>query len=162
KGIQGNCSLVDAELRLLRDDTATTEAQIEDLLRRLSGTMGFAREQAGQAPGNMRTRLRARVKDSARLHAARTRLIEAGAAEAIVQKFSPTQVILLNEKHQFLAQRDERTKLLALAPWQIDSLVGTTEKANADDNLFADFLPRVVEARRAQCRLEQQIALLRH
>ena len=59
-------------------------------------------------------------------------------------------------------RRDENLKLLGLAPWQVDALGRSDELGCCAEGVFADFLPRVVEARRAQGRLEQRIALLRH
>jgi hypothetical protein len=68
------------------------------------------------------------------------------------------QVILLDEKHEFEASRDDRAKLLSVAPWQID--VPAAGKKHAA-GLFADLLPDAVHMRRTQARLEQRIALLR-
>ena len=89
------------------------------------------------------------------------RLLEAGQAKDMIQKFSPLQVILLEEKRQFTMHSDERMKLLALAPWQIDKMPSEELKRGAKD-LLADLLPPVIPARREQGRLEQRIALLRH
>jgi hypothetical protein len=159
KGLQGDRVLATAEMRPLRKDGPMTETQIESLVSRLSGSMGFARQQAGGAPRSLRALLRTGIKDSDKVRGARGRLVEAGCAEALVAKFPPTQVLLLDEKHQFELQRDERMKLLALAPWQIDLVGG---KQAAGDGFFAVLLPDVKKVRRAQARLEQRIALLRH
>jgi hypothetical protein len=52
-------------------------------------------------------------------------------------------------------------KLLALAPWQIDALCGGKQE-RGENGLFEELLPHVVQARQAQGRLEQRLALLRH
>jgi hypothetical protein len=78
-----------------------------------------------------------------------------------VMSFPPLQVILLDEKRAYEVRRDERMKLVALAPWQIDALTAD-EKPAGGDGLFADLLPRVADVRREQGRIEQRIALLRH
>jgi hypothetical protein len=161
KGVQGACALAAGELRLLRDDAPMTEDQVEELVGRLSGRTGFAREQAGQAPRNLRAKLAALVKDPAGVRAARVRLVEAGHAADLVERLPPVQVILLDEKRDYEVRRDEEMKLLGLAPWQIDTLTAG-EPARGGDGLFADLLPHVVEARRAQARLEQRVGLLRH
>jgi hypothetical protein len=185
KGLQGHSSLVAAELRLLRDDSPMSEAQIDELVRHLAGAMGFAREQAGQSPRSFRSRLQARVMDVGRVRAARRRLVDTGStrdllktsstvqvilrrmaeavnAEELVEKFPPAQVILLDEKRAYEIQRDERMKLLGLAPWQIDlQIAGMNPKCDSDC-LFAEFLPPVIESRWAQGQLEQRIALLRY
>ena len=128
--------------------------------------LSFHREQAGKAPrslrGQLQGRLQALAKDADRIRAARRRLVDAGCAESLVQRFPPLQVILLDEKREYEVQRDERIKLLALPLWQIDSLAGGQERERGGDGLFADLLPHIIKLRRARGQLEQQIALLRH
>jgi hypothetical protein len=183
KGLQGDSALVAAELRSLRDDAPMTEAEVEKVVGRLSGALGFGREQAGQPLQNLRARLRARVKNPEQVRAARRRLIDAGSTEGLVDlvqtvllhywdgskkiyadqvlRFPPAQVILLDEKRAYEIGRDEALKLLALAPWQIDVLTsGRTEREG--EALFADLMPQVIKLRRQQAGLEQRIGLLRH
>jgi hypothetical protein len=159
KGVQGDRTLVAADLRLLHEEPLT-EAEVEKIVRRLSGVMSFARQQAGEAPRGLRAALQTRIRDSERLRAARSRLVEAGCKEEIIQKLPPVQVVLLDEKREYEARRDERLKLLALAPWQMDALAG--EEQGSGDGLFADLLPDIRKVRWAQGRLEQRVALLRH
>lgn len=167
KGVQGECVRVEHQFRSLRDDTIMTDEQIEELVAQLSGRVGFAREQAGLPPQNFRAALKALVADKERVASARARLLNGVQANGVLEKisalqivgFSPTQVILLDEKRGYGERRDDEVKLLALAPWQIDAL-GREEKK--DDGLFADFLPRVAGLRREAGRLEQWIAVLRH
>jgi hypothetical protein len=161
KGFQGSGTLMATELKTLRDDTCMTDEQIEKVVSRISGVLGYAREQAGHAPRNFRAVLAARIKDAEKIRAARTGLIEAGGAEGLVPNFPPLQVILLNAKREYELQRDERVKLLTLALWQIDAL-SDAERGTAGDELFADLLPSVVKLRQTQGRFEQRIALLRH
>jgi hypothetical protein len=167
KGLQGHATLVSNEFKPLRSDAVMTEAELEKVVSRLSGMNGLAREQAGRPPWNWRAGLEARVKSPNNVRLARERLIADGVDKALVDKlallalvakFSPLQVILLDEKRDYELRRDERTKLLALAPWQIEALpVAKTAK----DILFQDLLPDVVALRRGQARLEQRIALFR-
>jgi hypothetical protein len=159
KGLQGDATLVAADLRHIRGDAVMTEAEMEKIVRRLSGMMNFARQQAGESPRNLRGALAARVKDP---KSARARLVEAGCKEDVVRTFPAMQVILLDEKREYEVRRDERLKLLTLAPWQMDALAGGEASLSGEDGLFADFLPDIIRARRAQGRLEQRIALLRH
>ena len=167
KGFQGNRVLVDTELSSLRTDAAMTDEQLEQLLSKLSGRIGFVREQAGRSPKNVRVAFQARVEDRERVARIRTRLLNESKAEGVLEKVSAfkvmgypaLQLILIDERSEFETRRDELLKLLALAPWQIDAL--TKGDPNRGDGLFADFLPGVVEHRRSQARLEQRIALLR-
>ncbi len=171
KGTQGDRALVATDLRLIRDDAPMTPEQVEEVVSRLSGRMGFVREQAGRPPRSLRAALKARTTDAERVRAARSRLLAAH-AEGRFGKFPPVQVIfvfmnvppvqviLLDEKREYELRQDELLRLLPLAPWQIDALAGGAPAGG--DGLFADLLPPVVEARRAQARLERRVALLRH
>jgi hypothetical protein len=167
KGLQGDGVLAAADLKSLRDDPMT-EAELDEVLSRLSGALGFARQQAGRPPRSLRAVLRAGVKDKDKLRAARGRQIAASStakfpsgqffrAWAQAENLPPVQVLLLDEKRAFEVQRDEQMKLLALAPWQI-ARIG----AKSCRGLFADLVPDVLTVRRAQARVEQRIALLRH
>ncbi len=158
KGAQGERLRVSAELRPLRDDVSMTDAQLEKLIRRLSGLMGFAREQNGQPPWSLRAALAARVKDADRVESARKRLIDAGCPENRVRMFPPLQVILLDEKRDYEVCRDEGMKLLGLPAWQ---LARARDDRKPSDGLFADLLPHPLEARHAQAQVEQRVALLR-
>jgi hypothetical protein len=166
KGIQGDRIRVAGELRPIRDDGPMTEAELKAFVGRLAAVQSLAREQAGRAPLSPRSglqgRLQAAARDSERVRAARRRLVEAGSPEDRVKQFPPAQVILLDAKREFEVQRDERLKLLAVPLWQIDGPADVEGRDQADALLFAELLPQVVELRRAQARLEQQIALLRH
>src|SRR5262249_28922041 len=156
KGVQGDRTLVAAELRWLHDDAPMTESELERFVSRLSGVVSFAREQVGRPPRSLRTGLQAQIKDSDGVRTARRHLIETGCAEDLVKKFPPMQIILLAEKLDFEVQRDARMKLLALPLWQIDF----SEQAGRGP--FADLLPHIIKLRQTQGRLQQQIALLRH
>jgi hypothetical protein len=114
KGVQGERTLLAAELEVLREDAAMTEADLEEFVSRLSAVMNFAREQGGRSLRNLQPALQRRVKDAASVSAARRRLIGAGCAEALVKKFPPLQVILLDDKRSYEVERDERLKLLSL------------------------------------------------
>jgi hypothetical protein len=162
KGVQGDRTLVAAELRWLRDDVAIDDAELEKFVGRLAGVISYMREQAGQAPRSLRTAVQAHVKDSEKVRAARSRLVEAGCGPERAEKLGPLQVILLDAKRDYEIQRDERMKILALPMWQIDARAGSEAQERVGVILFADLLPDVIKLRRTQAQLERQIALLRH
>ena len=172
KGVQGERTLLAAELEVLREDAAMTEADLEEFVSRLSAVMNFAREQGGRSLRNLQPALQRRVKDAASVSAARRRLIGAGCAEPLVKKFPPLQVILLDDKRSYEVERDERLKLLSLPLWQIDGRTGFQPGRTSADSLetylasdaglFSDLLPHISKLRRTQAELERQIALLRH
>ena len=164
KGVQGDRTLVAAELRSLRDDAPMTETEIgevrepavrRDRFRARAGGPAAAEPagpaaSASQGPGTGPRRPR---DDAWSRRVMRQRIARS-------ERFPPLQVILLDEKRDYEVERDERMKLLALPLWQIDALVGGKERARDGDGLFADLLPHIIKLRRAQGRLEQQIALL--
>lgn len=157
KGAQGDRVIADTELRALRDDAPLPDAEVEDLLGRVSGRAGFAREQAGKPPRNVRAELTARAKDADAVKAARQRLADAGNAK--VAGFSALHVVLLDEKREYEIRRDDELKRLGLKVWESDKVEKAEKPA---DGLFADLVPAVADARQAQAVLEQRVAVLRH
>lgn len=162
KGAQGDRAQAAAHLRPIRGDAPMTDAEIEACVGPLSGVLGFAREQTGHAPRSLRTRLAARANDPEQLEGARQRLAELGTAADLVSKLPSSQQILLDEKLAFEIKRDARIRLLVVPLWRMDSMTGHDGSSPSGDGLFDDLLPTVVELRRAQGALEQEIALLRH
>jgi hypothetical protein len=79
----------------------------------------------------------------------------------LIAQFPTDQVLLLDEERAYEVRRDEGMKYMTLPTWEalagIDSL-----KAPKEPGLFDVFLSAVNRVRRAQGRLEQRIALLRH
>lgn len=160
KGIQGSGILMTRRLKSIRDDSIMSDEEIEKIISKLSGMLGFAREEAGKPPRNLRAALATRARDAEQIRAIRKRLLEGGVAEGLVPSFSPLQVLLIEAKRDYETRRDERVKLLAFFPWQIDAL-NDAERGTMAGGLFDDFLPPVLELRRQQGRFEQRLALLR-
>jgi hypothetical protein len=156
KGAQGDRTRADAELGSIRSDEALTDAELEQVVSRISGRAGYAREQAGKPPRNIRAELAARAKNAPAVRTAAARLIAAGRDKKSLAGLPALQVILLDEKLAFESRRDDELKLLGLKPWEV-----TAAGEKPGDGLFADLLPTISESRQAQARLEQRIALLR-
>jgi hypothetical protein len=167
KGLQGERAGTDAELGVLRADTAMSDEQLEEFVGKLSGRIGAVREQAGRPPKNIRAAIQAKVEDRERAGRIRARLLKNAPANGFMEKFealtilslSPLQLILLDERDDFENRRDEYLKLLRLAPWQIDAVM--KDDTNRGDGLFSDFFPNFIAHRRSQARIEQRIAMLR-
>ena len=119
-------------------------------------------EDAVKAAKGVRAWLDARTKDEAVVGAARRRLVEYGLPEERLLRFPADQVILLDEKREFEVRFDDDMKTVDLPVWQVEALTAriTLKKPPA---LFADALvPAITAVRRAQARIDQRIALLRH
>jgi len=116
----------------------------------------------GSNKETLRKWLDARVKDKARVDAARRRLIEYGLKEEQVKQFPPEQVLLLDEKRDYEVRRDDVMKFMNLPTWQATQLA-LEPKLGKDAGIFAKALvPALFKVRSAQGRIEQRIALLRH
>jgi hypothetical protein len=100
---------------------------------------------------------------------ARRRLIQAGFPQERVSRFPAEQVLLLDEKRGLEVRFDDAIKIVGLPVWQMEALIaqnqppgGTRPTAGLERGLFAEFVPATYKVCRAQARLEQRIALLRH
>ena len=82
--------------------------------------------------------------------------------EERLRRFPAEQVILLDEKREYEIRRDDDMKTVTLPLWQAEALIARIAK-NRPPALLADALvPSTKAVRRAQARIEQRIALLRH
>jgi hypothetical protein len=111
---------------------------------------------------SVRKWLDGRFKDAAMVCAARHRLVEYGLPEERALKFPAEQVILLDEKRELETRFDDDAKTKSFPFWQAEALTPSIN-LKKPPALFADLLvPVTINARRAQARVDQRIALLRH
>jgi hypothetical protein len=157
KGMQGERLLILAELRDLDDRAPMSAAQIKKLVTHIDKL----REGEGKPEKGTRAWLDARNKDDKVLRAARERLVEAGHSEERLRRFPADQVLLLDEKLAYEVSRDEFMKLMKLPAWEIEALAAKI-KPVSKEKLFGFLVPALSKVRRAQGRLEQRVALLRH
>jgi hypothetical protein len=158
KGMEGERMLVLSELGGLDESTPMSEGQLQKLIAHLNKQL---RENANKPDGSVRAWLDARVKDEASVRAARRRLVEAGLPEERLMQFPADQVILLDEKREYEVRRDEGMKLVNLPTWQVEALASQAKPVQ-EPALFDFLVPALLKVRRAQGRLEQRVALLRH
>src|SRR5207253_177732 len=159
-GMQGERVLIQSEFHEL-DETAP---MIADRLKKLIVHIDKIRQMEDKpidADRTTRAWLDARNKDDAKLRAARARLVETGFSDERLQTFPPDQIILLDEKRDYEARRDEVMKLVKLPHWQAEAEFAAI-KPPKDPGLFEIFVPALNKVRRAHARTEQRIALLRH
>jgi hypothetical protein len=158
KGMEGERVLILAELPDLEGSAPMTPDQIKKVIARIDNLRKFDDKKPTE---DVRAWLDARTKDEAGVNTARRRLVEVGLAEERVKQFPADQVILLDEKREYEVRRDEAMKLLHLPPWQAEALAAQS-KPSTEPALLGFLTPAVYKVRRAQARLEQRIALLRH
>ncbi len=153
KGMEGERLLIQAELRGLDDKNPMTTAQLKKMITYI--------QQLDRRDNKVIAWLSERAKDEKHMETARRRLIENGVPAARLELFSPYQVLLLDEKLEYEIQRDEAMKLVHLPTWEaiarLDKLKPPKGRPIVDS-----LLPALDRVRRAQGRLEQRIALLRH
>ena len=144
-----------------------TESDVDQLVSHLAAMLSFASRTGGQAASQhsgpvarrgCRPSPGTRIGSATRNVASSTRVMP----RAWSAGSRPRSSSCWARSCEFEVQRDERTKLLSLPLWQVDSLAGGVEGERSGDGLFADFLPHIIKLCRARGQLERQIALLRH
>jgi hypothetical protein len=161
KGMEGERALIQGEFRDLDDSAPMSADQLKKAIAHFDNLGAVAGNKAGKPGEYVRAWLDARVKNAELVRAARRRLVEVGLREERVQQFPADQVILLDEKREYEMRRDEAAKLMNLPAWQNEALAAQVKPAK-EPSLFQDFVPALYRVHRAQARLQQRVALLRH
>jgi hypothetical protein len=159
KGTAGERLVIAAEFPQLNDRAPMSMDQIRKVIRHVDVIQGIAGE---PEKGPTRAWLNARLKDKAALAAARRRLVESGVSEGRLARFPPDQVILLDEYLAYEVLRDEGMKVMNLPAWQAEKVWAGRPEFTRNMGLFGFLVPAVEKVHRAQARLEQRVALLRH
>jgi len=170
RGVQGDRARLALSMRPIREVGLMTDAELEACVGKLSGMIGFLREQKGEAPLSLRTQLSTRMSAPSELAETRQRLIDSGSQPDLVQKLPPLQVILIDEKHRFEIEQDERITLInsPLSKPTESSTRGKGQKADQDASsresrgTFDALLPDIARLRQNQGLLEQELIFLRH
>jgi hypothetical protein len=158
RGMDGERLCVLSELRNLDESAPMTADQLQRFIAPLE--KGLA-DDLPVKEGGVRGWLDARTNDAAKLAAARHRLVDCGFDAQLVLRFPADQVILLDEKREYEVRRDDLMKFANLPAWQFDAVVPRNKPAEAPA-LFGALVPALANVCRAQARLDQRIALLRH
>jgi hypothetical protein len=162
KGMEGERVLVISELRDLEDSAPMSAEQLKKFIAHVDWLRQIGQESKKRVQST-RAWLDARIKEEGSVNAARARLIESGLPEERVKQFPPDQAILLDERRDYEVRRDDLMKLFNLPQWQIEALSGGIGRSpDTETNLFNILVPALLKVRRAQGRLEQRIAMLRH
>ena len=161
KGMDGERVIVMAEFRDLDDRSPMTADQLKTFIVHWDELLGNGKP-VRPGEGRMSDWLAARTRDESKVSAARHRLVEHGMPEERLRRFPAEQVILLDEKREYLDRFDDIVKTITLPAWQAEALVARS-RSGREPALLADVLVEgVYGVRRKQARMEQRIALLRH
>jgi hypothetical protein len=157
KGLAGEREITHVEFRDLDQSAPMSVEQLARFIAHMEKVLGDVGK-----PFGIKAWLNARSKDEWMVRGARLRLLDHGLPEGHLLLFPAEQVLLLDEKREFEVRTDESIKLMTLPPWYVESLATQAERTKKPA-LFADALvPALSAVRRAQARLTQRIALLRH
>lgn len=160
KGIDGERVMAVFVFSDLDDRGPIDPAKLEHFINEIDKLLRD--EEAVKSAGGVRKWLDAQTKDRANVDAARRRLVESGLPEDRVARFAPAQAILLDLKREYEVRCDESFKLVGLPIWQAEALAARS-KTDGPRSLIADLLvPATKAVRRAEGRLEQRLAMLRH
>ena len=160
RGIEGERMMIEAELNRagMNDKSPMTEEQLKKAITYIDRIL----ELDGKRIKKTRAWLDER-KNEKYLRAARQRLVESGIVEDRVQRFPADQILILDQHRAYNELRDELFKYMNLPTWQVERLNLPLERYQKNEEvIFSLFLPAIMKVRRAQGRLEQRIALLRH
>ena len=162
KGMEGERIFIHVELHEkggLSDKAPMTPQQIKKLGDYIDRILEF---EVGKNKKQKHTRawLDERIKDEKYMTAARERLVDYGMPAERLARFPADQIILLDEERAYEVERDDGMKLMILPTWE--ALKSLDEIQPSKKSLFSGFLGALDKVRRAQGRLEQRIALLRH
>jgi hypothetical protein len=157
KGMDGERVMMAWVFRHLDDSAPMSKDQLNKFVKH-----GEKLLEAGDKPPDVRAWLSARISDSTLVSASRRRLVEYGLPEERLTRFPAEQVILLDEKRELDVRFDDDMKTISLPFWQVE-LLAVQNKEKKPPALFADLLiPITLNTRKAQARVDQRIALLRH
>ncbi len=158
EGLQGERLMIETEFAGYDLGTPLSEDQLNKLAIRLHETVTLVTS----TRIDMKTWL-AKLLDGKQLELARQRVIQAGWDAERVKQFPPLQVVIVDGKLAFEERRDDTTKWAMVPYWQAERyLAGRPAADQPGAALFDAFQVNVLKVRKAQVRLQQRIAMLRH
>lgn len=172
RGVGGERLFLTAQFdKYLSADRAWTEAETRDFLDDLSTILQFEEQRGGggilpKMLRGARVRYAVLAADSARMKAARERLVAEGRSADGVKAMTDLQVAVLDDFHRYEVLRDEFFKAMNL-PYhegkaemdKAEALI--RERKTKGDIVGPALLPAAWKVKQAQVRLDQRVAYLR-
>jgi hypothetical protein len=157
-GLQGERVILHTHIEGIEDRRAMTQQELDKLLARLGQTL----KELQLVKADAKAWLQSRLENDKHIAAARQRLIESGLPDERVKAFLPLQVVLLDEKTKLEARLHDEMKLMTLPYWQVDGQFHSPRSSDDLSDQLLNMFAGAGKVRKAQARLEQRIALLRH
>lgn len=170
RGIGGERLFLTAQFdKYLSADRPWTVAETRDLLDDLNTLLQFEQPRGGVLPkmfAGARVRYALMAADSARMKAARARLVAEGRSADGVKAMADLQIAVLDDFHRYEIQRDELFKAMTLpyheAKSELEKSEALLKAARTNGDILGPaLLPAVWSVMHAQARLDQRVAYLR-
>ncbi len=163
KGLQGERLWTETEFAGLTDAEPMSDRELQKIVQRLLKDFQFQSGSTKDSQRNFKDEVKKRLANEDHLRAARNRLAAYGLTEGKAKEFPPLQIILLDEKMQLEALRDEKAKAMALPYWQAEPILRAAHQSKKPhpDWLLPDSFVSYDKVKLAQTRLDQRFALLR-
>jgi hypothetical protein len=158
KGFQGERMLFVKELSILDESEPMTERQLKKAVEQIKAVLKLTDNPPRE---DVEKTLNACVNAPDHIRASRKRLIESGLAEEAVKGFPALQVVLLDEKVTYEAERDRFARWMPLPYPQSEAGIAREEAKKRPAGLLVGFVPATMKVRNANVRLEQRFAMLR-
>jgi hypothetical protein len=159
-GNEGERVSIRGEMSELDDKAPMSPEQIKKLIVHIE-KLGLLEFQRGMVEKTVQEWLDKRTKNKDFLAAARRRLVAYGLPEQRLLRFPPEQVVFLDDYREYEVRRDEIMKLMNFPTWQFEDILAKRAPYK-ESSLLSQLAPAINKVRRAQGRMEQRIALLRH
>jgi hypothetical protein len=160
RGMEGDRLIIQAEFPGLDSTMPMTREEIRKALAKID-LLRVLLEDPTSKYKTARAYFDAKLAEKGALTAARKRLVEVGFAEEELKALPGDQVLLMDEKREYEIHRDDTMKLVGLPAWQAEEMASKI-KPSEKRWLLVGLVPATRKVLRAQGRLEQRIALLRH
>ena len=154
--------------KMIRTDRILTEKEIDEFLDELNDLLKLEDQRGGldTLVKNAKFRFAMIAADTARIDAARKRLVQQGAKPEIIKDMSIIQIAIIDDFHRYEILRDDFFKAYHLPHYQAAPWIAQTEdlmkKSKAKGDIIGPaLLPAVWKVKSAQVRLDQRFAMLR-
>ncbi|MFO0844427.1 MAG: hypothetical protein U0797_18860 [Gemmataceae bacterium] len=156
KGVQGERFILGVDLAGLDDPAPKGAEELKRIVGNLKELFRYESPKV-DAAGYVADK----AGDAAHVKAARRRLLDAGLPAKDVAKYLPEQVVLVDEKLTFEAERDEVAKAVLLPHPEMERVLAGLSARKGDEGLFHRMVPATRKVKLAHTRLAQRLAMLR-
>jgi hypothetical protein len=156
KGVQGERFILGVDLAALDDPAPKGAEELKRVVVRLREVFRFENPKQDAAEY-----VAEKAADAAHVKAARKRLTDVGLPAKHVAAYLPEQVVLVDEKLTYEAERDEVAKAALLPHHEMERVLAGVKVKKAEEGLLLGFVPSTMKVKLSHTRLAQRLAMLR-